>query len=296
MFRALAAQWLRQQVGQTAGQTIRQAVRGAVQSEIEALAARQSDGTPHADATPQTLPRCDLAVLFALNQESGGLIDLLSGTVTTRCSAVVEHCGMLDNQRIVVGETGVGKEAAYRATLDLLETHRPPWLISAGFAGGLVPEIRAGHFVLASSVVDLAERAWAIPGSWGQPSGSVHVGKIITVDRLIRTTAEKADLAQRSGAIACEMETAGVLQACRERDTRCISVRIITDGLDDELPREIETIIEQRSLAQKVGAVTGAVFRRPSSVKDMWNLHERALVASDRLAKFIATLIPQLRA
>ena len=56
----------------------------------------------------------------------------------------------------------------------------------------------------------------------------------------------------------------------------------------------IEKILEQQSLAQKLGAATGAVFRRPSSVKDMWNLRERALVASDRLAKFLTQLIPQI--
>ncbi|MFM2095689.1 MAG: 5-methylthioadenosine/S-adenosylhomocysteine nucleosidase [Planctomycetota bacterium] len=283
VFRLLAAQWLRQTVGQQVGQ----AIRGAIQGELEARNAAEQAGQ-------EALPPSDLAVLFALEHESGGFVDVLSQSVTTRCAALVEHYGLLGTRRVVVGETGGGREAAYRAALDLIAMHRPPWVITAGFAGGLTAATRQGHIVLASSVVDETGREWKIPGSWGTPTGSVHVGRLLTVDRLIRTTAEKADLAARHGAIACDMETAGIVRACEEKGVRCLSVRIISDGLEDELPPEIERILEQQSLAQKLGAATGAVFRRPSSVKDMWNLRERALIASDRLAKFLTQLIPQI--
>ena len=38
----------------------------------------------------------------------------------------------------------------------------------------------------------------------------------------------------------------------------------------------------------------GAIFNRPSSVKDMWNLREEAIKASDRLAKFLEGTVEQL--
>ncbi|NQT40578.1 MAG: hypothetical protein HQ581_24005, partial [Planctomycetes bacterium] len=37
-----------------------------------------------------------------------------------------------------------------------------------------------------------------------------------------------------------------------------------------------------------------AIWRRPGSVKDMWRLRENAMVASDRLAEFLAGMIGQL--
>jgi len=69
---------------------------------------------------------------------------------------------------------------------------------------------------------------------------------------------------------------------------------VISDALDDELPPEIENLLHQQSLSGKVGAVAGSIFRRPSSIKDMWNLKEQALVASDRLAKFLGEIIALL--
>jgi adenosylhomocysteine nucleosidase len=71
-----------------------------------------------------------------------------------------------------------------------------------------------------------------------------------------------------------------------------LSVRIITDGVDDELPVEIDHLAKQTSLAGKLGAVTGAVFRRPSSMKDLYRLKETALLSSDRLAEFLESLMP----
>ena len=90
------------------------------------------------------------------------------------------------------------------------------------------------------------------------------------------------------------METLAVADVCRREKVRFLSVRVISDALDDELPQEIERLLDQKSLASKLGAAAGAVFNRPSSVKDMWNLKEQAIQASDRLARFLASTIAQL--
>jgi len=48
------------------------------------------------------------------------------------------------------------------------------------------------------------------------------------------------------------------------------------------------------ALAARLGAAAGAIVNRPSSIKDMWQLKEDALVASDRLAAFLSGIVPQL--
>ena len=117
------------------------------------------------------------------------------------------------------------------------------------------------------------------------------------VDRrqLVRQRDEKEQLAAEFGAVACDMETMAVAQVCRRRQVRFLSVRIISDGLDDRLPPEVEHMLDQQSLAGKLGAATRAVFQRPGSVKDMWKLREIAHRASDRLAKFLVGVVPQLQ-
>ena len=69
---------------------------------------------------------------------------------------------------------------------------------------------------------------------------------------------------------------------------------VVRDAVDDELPKEVERLLEQNSLASKLGAATGAIFNRPSSIKDMWSLKEQAIKASDRLARFLVRTLGQL--
>ena len=62
-----------------------------------------------------------------------------------------------------------------------------------------------------------------------------------------------------------------------------------------DLPREIAAIMT-KSGGYRIGAALRAVWNRPSSVKEFWTLHEQALEAADRLAKFVARCLGELPA
>ena len=85
-----------------------------------------------------------------------------------------------------------------------------------------------------------------------------------------------------------------VAEVCRRHRTRFLSVRVISDALDDQLPPELERLVNHSSIAGKLGAATRAIWQRPSIVKDMWRLRETAQRASDRLARFLTGVVPQL--
>jgi adenosylhomocysteine nucleosidase len=121
------------------------------------------------------------------------------------------------------------------------------------------------------------------------------VGRLLTVDSLLREPAERRLLAEKHGAIAVDMESFAVAEACRASGVAFMAVRIISDAVDDELPPEIEHLLAQKSFAGKLGAATGAILKRFSAAKDLWKLREDALKASDRLAKFLGGIMDQLR-
>ena len=98
-------------------------------------------------------PRCEIAVLFALASSPVGLRTCCR--MPFRCAPnFVEHAGTLANRSVGVAETGIGRQAAAAAAEDIVALHRPAWVISAGFAGALVPGLRRGHILMADEVTD----------------------------------------------------------------------------------------------------------------------------------------------
>jgi len=222
----------------------------------------------------------------------------MSGVVRTSGAGFVAREGALGGKSLVVVESGVGSKAAAHGTRALIEGHRPRWVISAGLAGGLDPRLKLGDVVMADRIVDLEGNRLdidlAVDRSSLEAARGVYVGPLVTVERIVRTAAEKRQLAARSEALAVDMESMGVAEVCRLERVPCLAIRAISDPADHDLPRDIEYLLKRRTAAGRLGAAARAVMRRPASIKDMWRLKEDALNASERLAKFLVGVVDQL--
>jgi adenosylhomocysteine nucleosidase len=284
MFQALLRQWLMRTAEEQVQQTIRQSSAG----DAEAGA-----GKPAAERHA-----CDIGIVYALSIEAGGLVDRLHGVVSTHGAGFVAREGALGGKRIAIVESGLGQPAAARATQALIDGHHPHWIISAGFAGGLVESLGAQDIFIANRLrnfdgveLDLDFRG---PDSTASDTNSFHTGTLLTIDRIIDHPDEKRTLAQQHSADAVDMETWGVAEVCRREKIPLLAVRVISDTVDRKLPRDLEHLVKQKTFAGRFGAVTGAVFRRPSSIKEMWQLREDALECSERLATFLEGIVKQL--
>jgi adenosylhomocysteine nucleosidase len=242
--------------------------------------------------------RCDIGLVFALPQESGCFVDRLSGVVTTHGAGFVAKSGQLGDKQIVVIISGAGHEAAYRATDALITAHHPRWVISTGFAGGLHESLKRGDFLFADEVVSSQGRTLTIDLKLDSSAlgkiRAVHTGRIATTDKLMFTPAQKRALHAESGALAVDLETLAVAEACRAAATPLVSIRVISDAVDETLPRDIARLIAKPSRVRQVGYAFGTLLRRPSSAKDLLRLKETALVLSERLAKLLTGVIEQL--
>jgi adenosylhomocysteine nucleosidase len=276
---------------------IRQTAREKISEAVSEVARQQSQADREGSDVPE-LPPCDIAFMFATAIESDGLVNLLESRVTTRCASYVEHAGQLGGRPLVVAESGVGAKAAAKATGDVIAMSKPSWIVSAGFAGALTEGIGRGHVLMADDLVDPQDKhlsvGFKIDSGVVEATRGLHLGRLLTIDRLISTPDQRRELGGRYSAAACDMETMSVAEVCQRRQVRFLSVRVITDAVDDRLPPEIERLAKQKTIAGKLGAATGAVFKRPGTVKDLWRVRENALKASDRLAKFLSGVVPQL--
>jgi len=289
--------WLRLIVNQFVQQAANEKM-AAASAENERRKLRLAAIESEIEDFEEHFPPCDIAFIFALGLEAAEFATRLKEVQVTRMPGFTERLGMLGDRRVVIIESGVGKDAGATAAEYALLLHRPGWILSAGFAGGLHEDLRRGHVLMADSVADLENHQLAIGLQIDAESAKaikgLHIGRLLTVDGVVREEAEKRRLGKEHGALACDMETMAVAAVCSFRKTRFLSVRVITDAVDDELPEEVEKLLAQKSIAGKVGAGIGALLNRPSSVKDMWALQEQANKAGARLAKFLDGVVPQL--
>jgi len=280
LLRYLVSTWLNQQ-----GQSV---VRNMVSDAI----------SPQQPQDAQEVERPEIVLMFALSIESAGFKEQLQDTTSVKLDRFTMTVGTLEGRSIGVVESGVGKKAAAEATASVLEILAPKWLISTGFAGGLVSELRRGHVVMANSVANKEGVEIPIPldltEEQVESSPGLFIGRLLTVDRIIREVDEKKSLGETHQAVAVDMETLAIAQKCQEHPTRLLSVRIISDAVDQPLPKDLEKLVSQKSTAGMMGAAAAAIFNRPGSIGDMWNLNTMANKASDLLAKFLKGTISQL--
>lgn len=261
---------------------------------------------------------CQFGIVFALGIESGSLEDLLSGTVRIRGSGFFIKEGGLKGRRVVIIRSGAGMTNAARAAEALIDGHHPKIIVSAGFAGGLDTGLKRHDILIADCVTDQSGRQIHIGRQSLPPDVStkshtldvstdlrtlfcpldykkiawpgLHFGKLLSAGRVVRDPSEKQSLHEQHQAMAVDMETFAVAEVCRRRGTPLCAVRIIVDAASDALPPDIDKLLDQKTGAARLGAAIGAMWKRPSSIKDLWALKENSLVASMELAKFIAEL------
>jgi adenosylhomocysteine nucleosidase len=243
----------------------------------------------------------DVGIVAAMGIEVGFLTD--------RLTKVRKYAG--PHQTVVEGEAGgklvslivggTGRSAARRAAETLMAGHRPRWVISAGFAGALDPALKRNDVVLPSEVIEPEGQVFSIGVTVPAPEGdepasqrpALRSGRLLTVDALVRTAAEKAALRDRYQADLLDMESSAVAALCSQRAVRFLSLRVVSDEADTDLPREVATLMT-RSGSYLVGSAIRAIWNRPSALRDFWSLHEHAQAAADRLADATLGVIAHL--
>ena len=231
-----------------------------------------------------------IGLVFALGIEAGALFDRMKNTRTTVGNGLTYREGILGSRTIVSVESGIGLDNAQKAADSLIDVFRPCRIISAGFAGALDPEIRRNSIHFPGKVF-CRDYSLEIPGGTDAIS-------LLTLDHIVYSIEDKRSLWESTGIQLVDMESFAVAQTANRLHVPFTSVRVVFDTADEELPNEIRKITAQnQSTARMIGTVFGVIFKRPSSVLDMYKLKEKSLVSADALAleleKYVNSLEPK---
>lgn len=184
-------------------------------------------------------------------------------------------------------ETGIGAERAGRAIAWVLDNFSPRLIVAAGFAGALSRTLTLGEVVVASEVVEPEEVMWrvALPGELGD----LACGRLFTSPRMLASTAAKTALFEASGAIAVDMESGPIAEACLARRVPCAAVRAVSDTSEEGLSPELVRLLDGGEVSLR--RVVAALLRRPRLIGEFWRLQRATRTAARNLAETLWRLI-----
>lgn len=181
-----------------------------------------------------------IAVTFALPAESSEFLRLLRNQSRIDRNGVRTIRGTIDNRAVEVLHTGVGEKVCRERVAKFLQDQQFDLLISTGFAGALNQELEIGDLLLAKnfSTIDLSEKRFSFS------SLPIREGKLLTAPALIDSRQKRHEVALTSGAAAVDMETEFVARACAEHSIPLLSLRAISDTLEEPFPAPTKVLFD----------------------------------------------------
>ncbi len=189
--------------------------------------------------------------------------------------------GRLNGRPVALVANGPGPNLAGKA-VDVAKEHESmDGLISTGFCGGLTPSLGACDIFVATEVVGVATAL--VPAS----PQSFKTGKLLSVDRVVSTAEEKAELA-KYGADAVEMEAGAVAARARAHHVPFYAVRVVTDTFEESFPLDFNAMRSSDGRFSRA-KILAAAFGKPGTVfPELMKLNKRTKRASQALGDFLA--------
>jgi len=145
---------------------------------------------------------------------------------------------------------GIGTADARRAALRLVDLGVDA-LVSWGMAAGLDPRLAPGTVVIPAQVIGSQTLEYAPDTDWRQRlRDRVALAVMISIDPLtdvpviLDTVDAKADIFERTGAAAADMESAAVAQVAAEHELPLLVIRVVLDAAAVTLPGSLGHMVD----------------------------------------------------
>lgn len=183
--------------------------------------------------------------------------------------------GRLAGRDLLLVQAGVGRDRAYDAVVAASKEFEVQAAWSLGFAGGLSEQLRPGDLVFPTIVLDDAD-AGGVPltadashdtvsAALRRAAIPVETGSVLSVGTVLRTPESKRAAGRRTGAVAVEMEAAGVARAAGALGVPWVALKAVVDARDDQLPPFLAACTTPQGDVRWRGLLAGALTGR-----DFW--------------------------
>lgn len=135
-------------------------------------------------------------------------------------------------------------------------------VISAGVCGALSPDLVEGDLVVPDAVVSATRRQATVTLPELRRSGT-----LVTVESIVATPEQKARLWVETGALACDMESAPILEWAAARGLRAAVVRGVSDRASRGVSADLAAVVEPDGRVRTTRAVR-VVLSRPRAIPE----------------------------
>lgn len=223
-----------------------------------------------------------IGIIFAMQEELIELKKYLHINNEKKIYDLTFYEATLNNQNIILTESGIGKTNAARTTQILIDYYKPEAIFNIGVAGGIAKNLEVGDIIISTSLV---QHDFDIT-AFDHPKGYIpNIGNTIPIDNnLLNTTKTILDtnnISYKEGVIASgdifctkesmatkintqfnalcvEMEGASIAQTAHLSKTPCLVIRSISDCPDNNNKVTYEEFLETSS--KKVAQIMYAIL------------------------------------
>jgi nucleoside phosphorylase len=240
--------------------------------------------------TPSTL------VVTAVHTETRAVLDVLRRVRRIEVPGFRSWEGETPSGPLQVVQSGIGPERARRALTAMPAS--PALVLCVGFAGGLA-DGQPGDIVLPTHVVwhdavgsgryEVPRDTWATAerALAGARLGRILHGPLFSSATVLASPYDKRATHERTGAVAVEMETAGLISIANAHGAAILPVRVILDAADvslERLPPDLDG--SWRARIQLIG--------RPHAWSSVWALARHVPTATARLREALRVVFAAL--
>lgn len=244
-----------------------------------------------------------VAIFTATRWEYAAMGRIIPDGRAQRRGAVRCVVGRRGGCEVLVAQTGVGPERAAAACRDVLREHPVDLAVSAGLACALVPA-QVGDLLVGTDVrmerggpepapvtrTCAGDIVQAAVGAAKQAGLPVQAGSFVTVPRILWRSADKRAMAEKTGAIGLDMESAALAAAAAERQVPFAIIRSVSDLVDETLPVDFNLFLKPAGWLKGIAACVAA----PSCVGGFLRLRAQMRTASGTMTRFFGRFVDEL--
>lgn len=194
-----------------------------------------------------------ILIIAAMQKEVDLILKQMPENKIAEIGDVQFHKGRIGAHDISVAQCGIGKVNAALRTWQLIEALKPDMVINSGVAGGLDEKMKIGDILVADRIT--YHDVWCGPGTiTGQADGCplyfspreteldvlknmpgsqdkrMKFGLLCSGDIFISKPEEVSIIKSKfPDAMACDMESAAIAQACMKRNVPFVVIRVMSD-------------------------------------------------------------------